>query len=144
MSQNGNGNKFEEEVQLVQTTDEEGNIHLFERLDELEVDGKDYALLIYRGQHDGNANLPVEIEVDPEEDEEVIIMRLSKDDDGSDIFENIDDEEEFARVAAYIESLQDEEDDDEESDDDDDDFDAVKLGQLLQQLDGDDEDAHKN
>ena len=143
MSQNGNGNRFEEEVQLVQTTDEEGNIHLFERLDEIEVEGKDYALLIYRGQHEGDANLPVQIEVEDDEDEEVIIMRLTKDEDGADIFENIDDEDEFEKVAAYIESLQDEEDEDDE-DGDEEEFDAAKLGQLLQQLDGDDEDTHKN
>jgi hypothetical protein len=143
MSQNGNGNRFEEEVQLVQTTDEEGNIHLFERLDEIEVEGKDYALLIYRGQHEGDANLPVQIEVEDDEDEEVIIMRLTKDEDGADIFENIDDEDEFEKVAAYIESLQDEEEEDDE-DGDEEEFDAAKLGQLLQQLDGDDEDTHKN
>ncbi|MEB3287349.1 MAG: DUF1292 domain-containing protein [Vampirovibrionales bacterium] len=143
MSQNGNGNSFEEEVQLVQTTDEEGNIHLFEKLDELEVEGKDYALLIYRGQQEAGSNLPVSLEVSSDEDDEVIVMRLSHDEDGAEIYENIDDEKEFDKVAAYIESLQEEEDDDED-DEDGEAFDAVKLGELLQQLDDGDEETKKN
>ena len=140
MSQNGNGNgnSFEEEVQIVQTTDEEGNIHLFEKLDELEVEGKEYALLIYRGQHEGGSALPVQIEVNEDEDEEVIVMRLTHDEDGAEVYENIDDEKEFDKVAAYIQTLQDEADDEDE---DDEEFDAERLSDLLQQLDDDDEDV---
>ena len=86
---------MDEEKQLIETQDENGNIVSFELFDIVEFEDKEYALL-----------LPAE-EADNEE-AEVVLMQLSK--DGEDyIFETIDDEEEFERVAQYIESLEDEE-----------------------------------
>ena len=84
-----------EETQIIETIDEEGNAINFELYDIVEVESKEYALL-----------LPVDSEEG--EDDEIVLMRLTK--DGEDyLFETIDDEEEFDKVAAYVESLEEEE-----------------------------------
>lgn len=102
---------------FIETTDEEGNVHVFEKIDEYEVEGELYALLIYQPGDDKNASPngshphePEDEEDDEEEDddeggydEEVIIMKITKDDDGAQVFEAIDDEEEFQRVVKFIE-----------------------------------------
>jgi len=80
----------QEEKQLIETVDEEGNLVTFELFDILEFEEKEYALL-----------LPAESE---EDNDEVVLMRLSK--DGEDyLFEAIDDDEEFDKVSEYIENL---------------------------------------
>lgn len=77
--------------QIIETIDENGNVIKFELYDIVEVDKQEYALL-----------LPAD------ESEEVLVMRLSQ--DGEDyIFESIDDDAEFNKVAEYIESLEEEE-----------------------------------
>ncbi len=89
-----------EENQLIETVDEDGNVINFELYDIVEVDGQEYALL-----------LPAEEEDDSDE-AEIVIMRLTK--DGEDyIFETIEEDDEFNRVAEYVESLTDEEDEEE-------------------------------
>lgn len=88
-----------EEKQLIETVDEDGKVITFELYDIVEVDNQEYALL-----------LPAEQDEEGEEDE-LILMRLSK--DGEDyLFETIDDEEEFNKVAEYVENM-DEEDEEE-------------------------------
>ena len=88
-----------EENQLIETVDENGNVITFELYDIVEVDEQEYALL-----------LPTDVEEDSDE-AELVIMRLTK--DGEDyIFETIDDDDEFNRVAEYIESIGDEDDED--------------------------------
>lgn len=88
-----------EEKQLIETVDEDGNVITFELFDIVEVDNQEYALL-----------LPTEQNEEGEEDE-LILMRLSK--DGEDyLFETIDDEDEFNKVAEYVENM-DEEDEEE-------------------------------
>ena len=77
--------------------DENGNVIRFELFDIVEVDEQEYALL-----------LPV----DEEEDDEVVLMRLTKDGDEY-LFETIDDDEEFDRVAEYVENMEDEDEDEE-------------------------------
>ncbi len=90
-----------EENQLIETVDEDGNVINFELYDIVEVDEQEYALL-----------LPAE-EAEESEEAEIVIMRLSK--DGEDyIFETIDDDEEFNKVAEYVENLSDEEGEEEE------------------------------
>lgn len=90
-----------EENRLIETVDEEGNVITFELYDIVEVDEQEYALL-----------LPSEEEDTDSEEAEIVIMRLTK--DGEDyIFETIDEDEEFNKVAEYVESLS-EEDNDEE------------------------------
>lgn len=89
-----------EERQLIETVDEDGNVINFELFDIVEVDNQEYALL-----------LPADEEEDSE-DSEIVLMRLTK--DGEDyLFETIDDDAEFEKVAAYVENMDDEEEDEE-------------------------------
>jgi len=83
-----------EEKQLIETVDEEGNIVNFELFDIIEFEEQEYALL-----------LPAESEND---DDEVVLMRLTKDGEEY-LFEAIDDDAEFDKVSDYIENLVDEE-----------------------------------
>ncbi len=81
-----------DEKQLIETVDENGNVINFELFDIVEVENQEYALL-----------LPADAE-ESDEEEEVVLMRLTK--EGEDyIFESIDDDEEFDKVAEYIESM---------------------------------------
>lgn len=80
----------EEENFIIETIDEEGNVIKFELFDIVEFENKEYALL-----------LPAENQKD---DDEVVLMRLKQ--DGEDyLFEAIEDEQEFDKVAEFIESL---------------------------------------
>jgi len=81
-----------DEDQIIETVDENGNVIKFELFDIVEVDEQEYALL-----------LPVE----EEEGDEVVLMRLTKDGDEY-LFETIDDDEEFDKVATYVENMEDE------------------------------------
>ena len=84
--------------QIIETVDENGNKVSFELLDIVTVEDIEYALLI-----------PVE-KSENEEENEVLVMRLKK--DGEDFtFEAIEDDEEFDKVAQYIEEIEDEIDD---------------------------------
>ncbi len=88
-----------ENDQLIETVDENGNVITFELFDIVEVDEQEYALL-----------LPTDAQAG--EEDELVLMRLTK--DGEDyLFETIDDDEEFNKVAEYVENLADEEDDEE-------------------------------
>ena len=78
---------------LIETIDEDGNVVKFELFDIVEVDEKEYALL-----------LPV----DNDEDDEVILMKITKDGEEY-LFETIDNDEEFEKVAAYVENMEEEE-----------------------------------
>lgn len=81
-----------EEKQIIETVDENGEIVNFELFDIVEVEDKEYALL-----------LPADSK---EDNDEVILMRLTK--DGEDyLFEAIESDEEFDRVSEYIENLAD-------------------------------------
>jgi hypothetical protein len=86
-----------DEENIIELTDDEGNVLKCELFDIIEFEGSQYALLV---------------EADAAEDEpEVVLMRYSE--EGDDVFfETIDDDEEFEKVQNYIESL--EEDDEEE------------------------------
>lgn len=76
---------------IVTLIDEEGTKHDFTALDIIEVDGKEYALL-----------LPVDSE-NPDE-EEVLVLRFEEDN-----LVMIEDEAEFQRVVDYLEELSEEE-----------------------------------
>jgi uncharacterized protein YrzB (UPF0473 family) len=77
---------------IVTLVDEEGKSHDFQVVDVIEVEGKEYALL-----------LPAESE-DPEQ-EEVLVLRIEED-----RFEMIEDEAEFQKVVKVLEELSEEED----------------------------------
>ena len=78
---------------IVTLVDEEGKNHDFQVVDIIEVEGKEYALL-----------LPADSE-DPEQDE-VLVLRFEED-----RFEMIEDEAEFQKVVKVLEELNDEADD---------------------------------
>ena len=92
-----------DEENIIEMTDDDGNVIRCELFDIIEFEGKQYALL-------------VEAESENAEDEpEVVLMKYTE--EGDDVFfETIDDDDEFERVQNYVESLEDEfeEDDDEE------------------------------
>lgn len=77
---------------IVTLVDEEGKNHDFQVVDIIEVEGKEYALL-----------LPADSE-DPEQDE-VLVLRFEED-----RFEMIEDEAEFQKVVKVLEELNDEAD----------------------------------
>ena len=80
--------------QIIETVTEDGEVVQFKLFDIVEFEEKEYALL-----------LPLEDE--DNEDAELVLMQLTKDDDDY-IFETIEDVDEFDRVSEYIESLADE------------------------------------
>lgn len=82
-----------EEDQIIETVDENGNVVKFELYDIVEVDEKEYALL-----------LPA----DEEDADEVVLMKITKDGEEY-LFETIDDDDEFEKVAQYVENMEDEE-----------------------------------
>jgi len=94
--QNGNATPPEGEAPIIYTTDEEGVEHQFQMLDMIEVDGQAYALLLYI---DPEATEPAEGE--EEEVDELVVMRITKEGDEQ-VFESIEDEEEFDRVVDYV------------------------------------------
>lgn len=96
-----------EEPRIIKTQDENGELHTFELVDILNVDGQDYGLLIYL---DENAEKPESCECDDEsecQEEEVVVMRLKKVDDAF-TFETIEDDEEFNKVISLLEVEEDE------------------------------------
>ena len=80
--------------QIIETVTEDGEKVQFKLFDIVEFEEKEYALL-----------LPLEDE--DNEDAELVLMQLTKEDDYY-IFETIEDDDEFDRVSEYIESLADE------------------------------------
>lgn len=85
---------IEDKDNIVETVDEDGNVINFKLFDIIEFENKEYALL-----------LPADGE---EEDDEIVIMRLVKEDEEYS-FETIDDDDEFDKVSAYLEELGEEE-----------------------------------
>ncbi|MDH4378918.1 MAG: DUF1292 domain-containing protein [Vampirovibrionales bacterium] len=108
--------------ELIETTDEEGNVHLFEKIDEYELDKQRYALLVYAGEKEGSL-LGGHQHTDAcshgkggagkgdsdDDEEEVVVMRIIADEDGTEVFEAIEDDAEFEKIVAHIDSLSDEE-----------------------------------
>ncbi len=91
----------EEEQNVVEISDEDGVVTQCEVYDVIEYEGKSYALM-----------LPLEEE--DNEDAELIVLEYIEEGDEC-YFKSIDDEEEFDKVCAYIQSLEiDEYDDDED------------------------------
>ena len=87
----------EEENNVIEITDEEGNVLKCELYDIIEFENNQYAIL-------------TEAE-SAEEDPEMVIMRYTEE-DGESYFETIEDDEEFDRIAKYLETI-DEEDEEE-------------------------------
>ncbi len=85
----------EEEFETVVLTDENGEEHEFLHLDTIELEGGTYFVL-----------MPVT--EDEDEADEAIILKLGKDDEGNDILLDIEDDEEWEKVADAWDSLDEE------------------------------------
>ncbi len=111
----------EDDMPVIYTTDEEGKQHCFQMMDELEVEGQRYALLLYLGEdeesekegdkpekaehvHGEGCSHDDDDDDEDSADEEFVIMRVVMQ-DGDKIFETIDDDDEFERVLSYVENL---------------------------------------
>ena len=77
----------EERDDVLVLVDEKGEEVEFEYLDTMEVDGSEYAVL-----------LPLEEENEDVETEEVVILKLDKDENGEDSFVSVDDDAELNKV----------------------------------------------
>ena len=89
-----------EEQNFVEIVDEDGVTTKCEVYDVIDFEDKTYALLLPFDE-DGN------------EEAEVIVMEYVEDENEEGYFQSIDDEDEFNRVCAYVESLEDEEEEEE-------------------------------
>jgi uncharacterized protein YrzB (UPF0473 family) len=99
------GEIYDEECDVIVLTDEDGKDHEFELIEILEVGDHEYAIL---APLDGD-----ETEGD-EADDEAIILRIETDENGERVFSDIDDDEEWEKVAEVWESSLDEELEDDE------------------------------
>jgi len=92
-------------------TDEEGTEHEFTLVDILEVQDREYAVLLP----------PEEAEADEDEECEAVILRIDREEDGSEVLVDIEDDEEWQRVAGAWDELVEEElaefDDEQEAED---------------------------
>ncbi len=77
----------EERDDILILVDEKGEEVEFEYLDTMEVDGNEYAVL-----------LPLDDDDEDVETEEVVILKLDKDENGEDSFVSVDDDEELNKV----------------------------------------------
>jgi len=87
----------EEAFDIVVLNDDEGNEHEFMHLATVEVEGNTYFIL-----------LPVEETEDDEDEAEAIILKLGKDENGEDTLMDIEDDEEWEKVADAWEEMEDE------------------------------------
>ncbi len=81
----------EEENNIIEIIDDEENVIKCELYDIIEFDDKQYALLVEIGTN--------------EEDPELVIMRYVEEGEEA-FFETIEDDEEFEKVANYVETLE--------------------------------------
>ncbi len=81
------------EEEWVTLTDEDGQDHDFAILDVIEVDNREYAVLV-PAESDGES-----------EDEDAVIFRLETGQDGNDVLVNIEDDQEWDRVAGVWETM---------------------------------------
>lgn len=87
----------EEAFDVIVLNDDEGNEHEFMHLSTVEVEGNTYFVL-----------LPVEETDDEEEEAEAIILKLGKDENGEDTLMDIEDDEEWEKVADAWEEMEEE------------------------------------
>ena len=87
----------EELENYVEITDEDGVSTKCEIYDVIDFEDKTYALLLPLSEDENG------------EEAEVIVMEYIEESEDDGYFQNIEDEAEFQRVCAYIESLEDEE-----------------------------------
>lgn len=84
-----------EEFETVILTDDEGQDHEFFHLDTLELDGATYYVLMPAAEEDFQS----------EDGDEAIILKLGKDPQGGEILIDIEDDEEWEKVADAWEAM---------------------------------------
>lgn len=87
-----------EEFDTIILTDDEGHDHEFLHLDTLEVDGATYFVL-----------MPINEESEDEEADEAIILKLGHDAEGNEMLLDIENDEEWEKVADAWENMDEEE-----------------------------------
>jgi uncharacterized protein YrzB (UPF0473 family) len=90
----------EEDFPILVLVDEEGEEHEFELLAELEVEGQSYRVLV---------PLEEEEELDEEAEVEVVILKVVFDEEGNEFLGDIEDDEEWEKVADAWQELVDNE-----------------------------------
>lgn len=90
-----------DDIEIIELVDDEGNEHLFELVAELEMEGNLYKVLI---PYEENA------EEDEETEVEVIILKSQTDENGEEFLVDIEDDEEWEKVADAWQELMEEED----------------------------------
>ncbi len=81
-----------EEDEVIVLTDDDGKEHEFNLIDTITVNDKEYAIL------------------QPADEEEAIILRFGVDDEGNEVLYDIEDDEEWERVADAWQEISEEED----------------------------------
>ena len=89
----------DEEFPILILIDEEGEEHEFELLAELEIDDEKYRVLV-----------PFAEEEDDDEEVEVVILKVVIDEEGNEFLSDIEDDEEWEKVADAWQELADSED----------------------------------
>ncbi|NLI91819.1 MAG: DUF1292 domain-containing protein [Peptococcaceae bacterium] len=92
-----NQEEMDEAFDIVVLNDDEGNEHEFMHLATVEVEGNTYFVL-----------LPVEETEDEDEEAEAIILKVGKDENGEDMLMDIEDDEEWEKVADAWEEMEEE------------------------------------
>lgn len=92
---------FEEEIPVLVLVDEEGVEHEFELLAELEIDDATYRVLV---------PLFAEDEDDESDEVEVVILKVVYDEEGNEFLSDIEDDEEWEKVADAWQELVESED----------------------------------
>lgn len=125
----------EDREDIVILTDDEGNEVEFLFLDAFEVSNRRYAVLV---PLEGTDDEDEQGDEDAIEGSEAMIFRLEEDDNGDEVFVEIEDDDEWAEVTAAWEDLQDEDMEEEEEEEADVDLEEVEAGE-----DEEDEDEDK-
>lgn len=93
-------NNGSEQSRIIKTQDENGQIHNFELIDIMELEGQEYGLLVYLDEENQAEN--------EEQEEEVVVMKLNREDE-SYTFETIEDDKEFEKIVSFLETEAEEE-----------------------------------
>ena len=101
-----NNNEMNQDERLIELTADDGSTVTFEPLATLEYEGENYLVL---GEPDDGSD---------EEESEVYILRITQDDEGNDIYVDLEDEELSEKVfECFLQLLEETLDDDGEDDD---------------------------
>lgn len=96
----------DEEFPILILVDEDGEEHEFELLAELEVDDQNYRVLIPYSEEEPTAE---ETSEEGEEEVEVVILKVVYDEEGNEYLGDIEDDEEWEKVADAWQELADSE-----------------------------------